>query len=204
MGRNCRSNIRCSTCNGRHHVSICQSSHKDTKSSDPTAPNTGKFCPPVLLQTAKVRVSQPGRPDLSLETRVIFDCGSQRSYVTDQLKNSLDLPTRSVDTLMIRTFGSSEEQVQTFEVVDLLMETGGSESLQLSFLVVPAAIETVFGWVLSGPVDSAPEPTTLAPTHKLRIESYPGMITSTPGCTGSVTWRPLPLKIVNHLFMTSL
>lgn len=37
----------------------------------------------------------------------------------------------------------------------------------------PAAIETVFGWELSGTVDSTPELTTLATTHTLRIESYP-------------------------------
>ena len=35
----------------------------------------------------------------------------------------------------------------------------------------PTAIETVFGWVLSGPVDSAPEAFVLTSTHTLRVES---------------------------------
>ena len=63
----------------------------------------------------------------------------------------------------------------------------------------PAAIETVFGWVLSGPVDSTPELTTLATMHTLRIELYPSL----PGCTGSGTWRPSASKIMNHLCMKS-
>ena len=90
------------------------------------------------------------------KTRVIFDYGSQRSYVTDQLKSSLDLPVRSVDTLMIRTCGSSEKRVQTCEVVDLQMETRGSESLQLSFLAVPLISKLLVNQRLSHAVEAFP------------------------------------------------
>ena len=151
--------------------------------------------------------------------------------MTETLKNRLALPVKSVDTLMVKTFGSSEEQVHHCEVVDLLLETRGGECLQLSFLAVPlicdplvsqplshvvkmfphlaeldlvdtgnesnidvlvgsdlywklvtgrvvhgengpTAVETVFGWVLSGPLDlAAQEPFNVNPTCVLRIES---------------------------------
>ena len=40
----------------------------------------------VLLQTAQAIVFNPHQPDHSLEVRVILDSGSQRSYITEQLK----------------------------------------------------------------------------------------------------------------------
>ena len=83
---------------------------------------------PILLQMVKVCVSR-AEPNLSLDTRVIFDCGSQRSYVTNQLKSSLSLPVRSADTSMIKTFGSNEEQVQTCDVVDMLLKTREGKNL---------------------------------------------------------------------------
>lgn len=72
-----------------------------------------------------------------LDTRVIFDGGSQISYVTDRLKSNLSLPVRFVDTLMIKTFGSGKEQVQTCDVIDLLLKTRDGENLQLTFLAIP-------------------------------------------------------------------
>ena len=150
--------------------------------------------------------------------------------MTERLKRQLSLPVRSVDTLMIKTFGSNEERIQTCDVVDLLLKTREGKNVQLTFLAVPficdplarqplshameifpylseleladtggeadidvlvgsdlywslvtgriirgengpTAIETVFGWVLSGPVDSAPEAFVLTSTHTLRVES---------------------------------
>ena len=164
---------------------------------------------------------------------------------------------------MIKTFGSDKEQVQTCDVVDLLLKTRDGENLQLTFLVVPmicdplawhslshavemfpylskleladvegefdidvligsdlywrlvtgrvvrgengpTAIETVFGWVLSGPVDMAPEAFVLTSTHMLRIDFPPTMITSTPSYRGSGIWKPSALRTVSHRFMTSL
>ena len=43
--------------------------------------------------------------------------------MTEWLKHQLSLPVRSVDTLMIKTFGSNEERIQTCDVVDLLLKT---------------------------------------------------------------------------------
>ena len=111
---------------------------------------------PILLQTAKVRVSRPEQPDLSLDTRVIFDCGSQRSYVTDRLKSSLSLPVRSVDTSMIRTFGSNEEQVQTCDVFDLLLKTREGKNLQLTFLAIPLICDPLARQPLSHAVEMFP------------------------------------------------
>ena len=84
---------------------------------------------------------------------MIFDGGSQRSYVTDQLKSSLSLPVRSVNTLMIKTFGSSKEQVQTCDVVDLLLKTREDKNFQLTFLAVPMICDPLARQTLSYAVE---------------------------------------------------
>ena len=43
----------------------------------------------VLLQTAQVSIHNPHKPQPSLRVRAILDSGSQRSYVTNKVKNAL-------------------------------------------------------------------------------------------------------------------
>ena len=50
------------------------------------------------LQTTRVRVSRPSQPDFSIETKLLFESGSQRSYVTVGLKNKLSLERKNMDT----------------------------------------------------------------------------------------------------------
>ncbi len=170
VGRNCRSNAKCHLCKGRHHVSICDRTQKDGRTTDPVAPTSGaagSSVPPtlsmyasartlVLLQTARIEVFHPENPNVSLDVRVIFDCGSQRSYVTERLKNSFNLPVTSVDTLVIRTFGSSEERIQRCEVVDLSLRARNGEPIQLSFLTVPLICEPLASQPLRHAIEMFP------------------------------------------------
>ena len=65
--------------------------------------------PAVLVQTARAVVFQPDRPDIPLEARIIIDCGSQWLYLT---RNTLMLPTESIETMTIKTFSSDEGRVE--------------------------------------------------------------------------------------------
>ena len=158
--RNCRSALRCSVCNERHHISICQKAScrpTQTGTSDETTSSMyASIRTPVLLQTTRVRVLNPADPDNTLETRLLFDSGSQRSYVTNHLKDQLRLKKRSSDTLMIRTFGSTEERVQICDIVDLIITSRNGENLQFSFLSVPFICEPLMTQPLSHVVESFP------------------------------------------------
>ena len=46
---------------------------------------------PVLLETAQVPVFKPGNPATTMNIRMIFDSGSQRSYISKRAKQSLAL-----------------------------------------------------------------------------------------------------------------
>ena len=104
MSRDCRSASRCSICNGHHHVSICQYTSEPPGPVLPTADGrslpTASMCTsmrtPVLIQTSRARVSRLSRPDLSIETKLLFDSGNQMSYVTVGPKNKLGLEKKGV------------------------------------------------------------------------------------------------------------
>ena len=74
---------------------------------------------------------------MSLDVRLIFDSGSQRSYVTDKVKSLLSLDCQCVKTMLIKTFGSEKRSKQLCEVVLLCLSTHDGGAIQLSFLSVP-------------------------------------------------------------------
>lgn len=79
---------------------------------------------PVLLQTAIATVVSGENPEKSIEARIIFDSGSQRSYITRHVKESLNLPVIKKEALMIKTFRSSVGQLQKPDLVQLTVYEG--------------------------------------------------------------------------------
>ena len=72
-----------------------------------------------MLQTAQAKAHKPDAPEISAQVRVILDSGSQRSYITTELKDKLNLPTLKSKPLMIKTFNSESESIQVCDVVQL-------------------------------------------------------------------------------------
>ena len=153
MSRDCKFTTKCYNCSGRHHTSICSRTAQKKKSSSSSASDEsvnhqrvpkGSKPPvvtlyvdaktPVLLQTATTGVLRPDSSSPVIPARMILDSGSQRSYITNQLKTALSLPTEQVETMLIKTFGSVEEKRQNCDVVRLAMKTKTGECLELAFL----------------------------------------------------------------------
>ena len=98
----CTSTRRCHHCKKRYHQSICRVSVEDsapnpsneqtTTLSNPSTVITTRSNSRVLLQTARTHACSTVDSDL-VPVRVLFDGGSERSYVTAQLKGRLNLRT---------------------------------------------------------------------------------------------------------------
>ena len=58
----------------------------------------------VLLQTATAEVVRPDNDSNPLNVRLILDSCSQKSYVTQAVKEKLQLPVVGRDSLLIKTF----------------------------------------------------------------------------------------------------
>ena len=61
----------------------------------------------VMLQTAVVVVKNP-KDSKELKTKVLFDNGSQRSYISNGVANYFNLPSESVVNICISTLGNNK------------------------------------------------------------------------------------------------
>ena len=104
---------------------------------------------PVLLQTAQVPVFKPGDPATTMNIRMIFDSGSQRSYISKRVKQSLALDPLYSETMIIKTFGSERGNRQSCDVVSLGLSLRAGGSINLLFLAVPLICEPLCGQPIS-------------------------------------------------------
>ncbi len=85
----------------------------------------------------KVAIINPKHEASTTTTRGIFDTGSQRTYITCRLHDELDLCTLKTESLSIKTFGSTESQSVSCDVVQLELVTRNKEMILIMALVVP-------------------------------------------------------------------
>jgi len=72
----------------------------------------------VLLQTAHALTSN-GTSSRSANVRVLFDTGSQRSYVTESLVKCLNLKPLRKERLQLNTFGESGFKGKSCDLVQI-------------------------------------------------------------------------------------
>ncbi|XP_044165250.1 uncharacterized protein LOC122949186 [Acropora millepora] len=163
ISKDCSSRMKCLKCGRQHHISICTSDANNEVQSlnttnveglaslpqsrtshDPPKESSGRptvlyvnASTPILLQTAKAAIYRPGQPNEKFLARLILDTGSQRSYVTTTVKDKLRLPSERKQTISVKTFGSTEENTQSVDVVNLCISTEHGDDVQLSAFVVP-------------------------------------------------------------------
>ena len=99
----------------------------------------------VLLQAAKATVYNPGNSHRKMTIGIILDGGSQRSYVTERIRDALNLPVAHSESLTINPVGSNTGIHQQCKVVNLGIGTLGSDDVTLSAICVPVISSPVQG-----------------------------------------------------------
>ena len=139
-----------SMCGMRHHPSICEGmkSQLPTPQTRPEGDVTvtpkvsgvtsNNYCyvdreTNVLLQTATATVTNVEQSK-SVQTRMLFDLGSQQSYCTFSVKNTLNLPTLKNEWFMIKTFGEANPRLRECDSVQLRIQGIEGTSLYLNVL----------------------------------------------------------------------
>ena len=133
----CRSRSRCSYCKGKHNSLIC--THNVTNAAKETQ-QLGKQAPPqnpeaepalvgstssssascgeqVALQTALARVEGKEKS----RVRVLYDSGSQKTFISAKVVNKLGLKPLREEMLAIKKFGESEPEVKKREVYEMIL-----------------------------------------------------------------------------------
>ncbi|XP_068756263.1 uncharacterized protein [Montipora capricornis] len=144
LSRNCKRPVKCFKCQGAHLVAICDSFEHPLSGPEQVenVPNVStslyvdQYRGSVLLQTATAEVVLPNNSS-SLNVRLVFDSCSQRYYVTQTVKEKLQLPVVGRDSLLIKTFGESDARLRTCEVVQVDMKTLCDATVYVQSYVVP-------------------------------------------------------------------
>ena len=141
----CRSRINCKLCKGKHHISICSSfPHRDnSKDAQPNAstldPNASAYVGntgserSVALQTALAKVNDKEEG----KVRVLFDSGSQKSFITVKAVKRLGLQAVRRERLGIKAFGRSEAEIEMRDVIQFsLGPLHGKKKVRIEAFVV--------------------------------------------------------------------
>ena len=115
IARLCKQFVRCYACGKAHVISLCPEMHKknDSLTEKPGiehvhAATAGQMCTgEVALMTLQVKVAGAKRVKC---VRVLLDCGSQKSYISESLAKELGLPTVSKETIARTLFGGSRTE----------------------------------------------------------------------------------------------
>ena len=145
--RDCANTKTCRHCQGKHHQSICSQNQKvddvkptekeeqKVKTKEPTTTATRICKGTVLLQTARANATNGAR---STPVRVLFDTGSQRSYITNATQEKLRLLPIKKETLYLNTFGDNKCKRQACEVYKFNLESKtGSEVMEITAITFP-------------------------------------------------------------------
>ena len=90
------------------------------------------------MQTAQAYISAPGNERNEKNIRVLFDGGSQRTYVTEQLKTTQNLPIVRSENLVIKTFGTDNVEMKQCDVVKLVLKNRNKTfEIKVDALVTP-------------------------------------------------------------------
>jgi hypothetical protein len=80
----------------------------------------------------------------------MFDLGSQRTYISESLKGKLSLEAVRSNTLIIKTFGSTSEQIQECPLVECIVNSRHDNSaLCINAYVVPTICAPPNGQIIN-------------------------------------------------------
>ena len=147
--KNCLSTKRCVYCKQErnHHRSLCPKQFETihtTKEASMVA--VGEQ---VIMQTATVELVNP-LCESTERTRLLLDCGSQRSYITQELAERLKLKHIGKNYLTIYTFGTVKPKEIETPIVELGIHLKSGFVMNIKANVVPE----VTGEIERAPISS--------------------------------------------------
>ena len=114
-----------------------------------------------LLNTAVTTVSSQGT---SIDTNVLFDEGSQRSFVSKGLADCLQVQPHQTENLYISTFGAHSSHTSQFEAAVIHLHRTSGQLIPLTVLIVPTLAAPICN-INKNSISNLPYLTGLRLTH---------------------------------------
>ena len=149
----CTSKSRCRKCKRKHHTSLCSSGSptKDTipeknTSDNPPTTTTGGFLTPASCSEAprnptcllKTAVAPIVAGNTRSQANILFDEGAQRSFISAEMANELQISPTSTADIAVASFGTTSTNTQKLGVTTVEVETESGELIPISVLIVPS------------------------------------------------------------------
>ena len=161
--RDCKVNKPCVHCQkaGNHHRSLCPKRFPLDEKGETVALVTDPLIATevessllvssdqVLMQTA-LAATVHLKTSMKQCTRLLLDCGSQRTYISEDLVKKLQLRPNNSEILTVFTFGSTKPKEFKTPVVEFGLELKNGEMLEIRANVVPK----ITGMIQRVPINS--------------------------------------------------
>ncbi|XP_065061333.1 uncharacterized protein LOC135688421 [Rhopilema esculentum] len=102
VSKDCSFNRKCFNCNGNHNSALCNKDEQELRQDSSVAMSNVKEKTNVMLQTATAIAYGEDRS----KKVTLFDNGSQKSFISEELKRKLELKSEITEILNLNTFGS--------------------------------------------------------------------------------------------------
>ena len=88
----------------------------------------------ILMQSAVTKISRNG--EQHCQARILFDTGSQRTFITQDMRHKLELKTIGNELLDVTTFGTIQSTRKTYDIVSFTI-VAEKEDIKMRALVTP-------------------------------------------------------------------
>ncbi|CAC5398787.1 unnamed protein product [Mytilus coruscus] len=149
----CNSEKTCKNCNKRHHTSICskneahqQTKSKLTKDNSTYKPDISAAVESIHSSTSSVRLQvlwktaiAPITCDKILFTsaNILFDEGDQRSFITQEMADLLNLRPHKKEAITTSGFGESNKKVRNLQIATIYLKGQRNALIPIEVLIVP-------------------------------------------------------------------
>ena len=143
-----KSSYSCFKCGQKHHISICDKKENDVNAPEKTpateisTQTTIGENKQVLLQTAQAELRSHSN---KINSRLLFDTGSQRTYITKECKDRLNAPVLRTEPTIIQTFGHENSTIQDMDIVSIKIKCADGAELRIECIVVPMICADLVG-----------------------------------------------------------
>lgn len=161
--KDCKVSKPCFHCQkvGNHHRSLCPKKFSSNEESETLAMFTDPLMAPetessllvsgkqVLMQTALADTVNLNTSNKQC-TRLLLDCGSQRTYISEDLVKKLQLVSNNTEILTVFTFGSTKPKGFKTPVVEFGLKLKNGQTMNIQANVVPK----ITGMIQRAPISS--------------------------------------------------
>ena len=150
----CTSTYRCRKCSRKHHTSLCttntypaRGSHNteapkdenkkastDTTASLMTSSNPVQPAKSCLLKTAIAPITFE---NTTIESNILFDEGSQRSFILQDIAQKLGLQSHARESISLTSFGAEKPSYRTLDKATVSVQTITGHKIPKSALPLP-------------------------------------------------------------------